>query len=77
MSPGPPSGPMIKNPLAHAGDMGLISVQEGLMPWGKASSQATTSEVHAPRAHTLQQEKPWQQETHRYSERVTPTLTYS
>ena len=53
-----PSGPVVKNPAANAGDTGSIlglgnsTCREALRPC------STTSEAHTPRAYAPQQEKP-------------------
>ena len=58
-----PGGAVVKNPPTNAGDMGLSpGLGRSHMPWSNESHApqllslcATTTEVHAPRAHALQQ----------------------
>ena len=54
-----PRGPVVKNPPANGGDMGLIPGW-GQRATGPLSPWATTTEAHTPRARALQQQKPLQ-----------------
>ena len=54
-----PGGPVVKNPLANAGDMGLIPGLRRLhMPWGQPSPAPQLLKPRHTRAWALQQEKP-------------------
>ena len=56
-----PSGPVIRNPPANAGDMGLIPGPRTKIPHASRQLSPTrSSEAHKPRAGALQQEKPRQ-----------------
>ena len=52
-------GPVVKNPPANAGDMGLIPDRETKIPpaKGQLSLWATTTEAHAPGTYAPKQEK--------------------
>ena len=55
-----PGSPVVKNPPANAGDMGLIPGRETKIPpaKGQLSLWATATEAHAPGTCALKQEKP-------------------
>ena len=63
MNTGFPSGPVVKNSPANAGDTGFSPLSGKIAhAMELLSPRATTTEAHTPRACALQQEKPRQQE---------------
>ena len=77
-----PGGPVIKTLPAKAGDMGSIpGLGRFHIPWGSEACEpqllslhVATSEAHAPRACTLQLEKPLRREARAWQLESSPSL---